>query len=664
MLFLSLVSTGAQSQATELAPQKALATPPKEQNSQLKFEALQELRDLVATDFAKNYPERSRVSLYLDVQIDTFVLQHIDLFIDGYEEPESRDYSYSEAAALLRYGTNLIYRSNFQPGSHYVRIEYSGQTRGSDKDSEVLSGSIELTFEVDGSAKEFILPVVPKALLPESTLIGAARPKIWVWEDATENPGLGYVRYLRDLSLEFESMQEMLRIAGPAAAPSRLPYGYYTLLAHVYLDFGMRQQAVAAARQAANEPPRPEISVPPGQTLVDVWLRIAELDYLRQDHQLALESLAIAEPMLLEEYPEYPEDGPARAQRLWWQDVKSRVLMAQGSYDRAAAILALANEALDDYGPNIYFAKGRSLYLRYNYALALFKSGRVAEGYTLFNRLGSQADPQGSDRVLRDRANLALAYDLLRAEQGATAKPIFQRLPLQGEYSNNALLGLGWCELAPPGKELEKASPGTYGLGLLDFVQNLDQAELGIGPAQKFERALIVWNELATRDPSEPAVQEVFLAIPYAMQQLGQETQSIEAYLRALNSYKQTANALQASVDVLRQNLLSDAIFYEDVSTVLPTTRWMDRLRATHLFQSYLDDYLDLSRLATALRGYEYSGEGGLPKRLDQAAQAQTIAAQSLVADEIDEKLARIESYRLEALVGLGKYGRLPENVE
>ena len=47
---------------------------------------------------------------------------------------------------------------------------------------------------------------------------------------------------------------------------------------------------------------------------------------------------------------------------------------------------------------------------------------------------------------LRDKANLALGFALLQAQRAAEARPILERVRLEGPFSSMALLGVGWAD--------------------------------------------------------------------------------------------------------------------------------------------------------------------------------------------------------------------------
>ena len=99
--------------------------------------------------------------------------------------------------------------------------------------------------------------------------------------------------------------------------------------------------------------------------------------------------------------------------------------------------------------------------------------------------------------ALRDRANLALGFAYLQAEQaGSAPAPPLERVRLNGPYSNKALLGIGWAD----------AALGDY------------------------QGALTPWMELRNRNLLDAAVQESYLAVPYAFGKLNANAQSAEYY--------------------------------------------------------------------------------------------------------------------------------------
>jgi len=142
------------------------------------------------------------------------------------------------------------------------------------------------------------------------------------------------------------------------------------------------------------------------------------------------------------------------------------------------------------------------------------RSGRVDEAAKLLEDLGN-LDPFNSELMsLRDKANLALGYALLQDGQPLAAKPPLQRVRLEGPFSNKALLGVGWAD-----------------------------AEMN-----NYQRALVPWMELRSRDLLDSAVQESMLAIPFAMAQLDSISQAADHYLNAIEAFYEETNRLDRTI--------------------------------------------------------------------------------------------------------------------
>lgn len=240
---------------------------------------------------------------------------------------------------------------------------------------------------------------------------------------------------------------------------------------------------------------------------------------------------------------------------------RARALFALGRADRASQTLQsaevdpvrLASAPVDE--------RLRAGLIQYDLGLALIASGAVERGRALLDRLGRADGKETIEQALRDRANLSLASDFLRAGQGATARPIFERIPLEGPYSNLALLGLGWAALGPQGdKQAATAKGDDAGRGetpkfilkamqrrrLIDcedynrralapteLCQRLppfEQADVPDDPAGLAAEALIVWQELAQRDPRDPAVREAWVAAGRAAARAGRRREAGEHY--------------------------------------------------------------------------------------------------------------------------------------
>ena len=142
-------------------------------------------------------------------------------------------------------------------------------------------------------------------------------------------------------------------------------------------------------------------------------------------------------------------------------------------------------------------------YAQYNLGVALIRKGHVAEADPFLTSVGTLESGRRELRSLKDRANLALGFAYLQNDQPALAKPLLERVRLNGPYSNKALLGMGWARRR----------------------------------RGQFQEALTPWMELRDRNLLDSAVQEAYLAMPYAFAKLNANAQAAENYEIAIESF-------------------------------------------------------------------------------------------------------------------------------
>ncbi len=215
----------------------------------------------------------------------------------------------------------------------------------------------------------------------------------------------------------------------------------------------------------------------------------------------------------------------------------------------------------------------------YNLGVALLRDGRQDEALAQFDRAG-QLDPNARhDRAVRDKANLTLGTLLFEQGRYAEAKTPLQRVRLDGPFSNQALLRAGWADVS----------------------------------SSKVERALVPWSMLAKREPTDAAVQEALLAVPYAYGQLGVHGRAAVLYGQALDTFDHELDRLDASIDSIREGHFLEALVREEIHQdknwvvrmralpQAPETFYLLELMAAHDFQTALDNYLDLEELRRKL---------------------------------------------------------------
>ena len=307
--------------------------------------------------------------------------------------------------------------------------------------------------------------------------------------------------------------------------------------------------------------------------------------------------------------------------------LSANVLMALGRYGDAAAELRKAGPE-DDWAP----------YARYNLGVALVRNGDLAQGAQWLTAVGTMPAGTEEQRSLRDRANLALGYAMLQQRAADPAAAALARVRLQGPYSNKALLGLGWAE----------------------------------ADAKRPDRALVPWLELRDGRLLDAAVQESYLAVPYAYAQLASNGQAAQQYRYAVQAYSDESRRLDESIAAIRRDGFLDSVLAAtppddpmgwawQLRKVpdAPQTRYLYHLLASHAFQEGLRNYRDLRIMQRNLAGWGQSLEA-----LDEMVVTRQIAAEQreprrqalmdatdldgLAARQaaIDERLRRIESGR------------------
>jgi tetratricopeptide (TPR) repeat protein len=255
--------------------------------------------------------------------------------------------------------------------------------------------------------------------------------------------------------------------------------------------------------------------------------------------------------------------------------LSANVLMAQGRYSEAASALQVAG-ANDDWAP----------YARFNLGVALVRSGDVVQGQRWLESVGTMPAASDEERSLRDRANLALGYAMLQQREADPAVAALTRVRLDGPFTNRALLGLGWAE----------------------------------ADARRPDRALVPWLELRERRLLDSAVQESYLAVPYAYAQLASNGQAAQQYRFAVQAYADEGRRLDESIAAIRRGGFLDSVLAAaPASDVIgwfwqlqkvpdaPQTRYLYHLLASHEFQEGLKNYRDLRIMQRNLEGWRES---------------------------------------------------------
>ena len=257
------------------------------------------------------------------------------------------------------------------------------------------------------------------------------------------------------------------------------------------------------------------------------------------------------------------------------QHLLVNVLMRQNRFDEAAARIAGWQGAPD------WMA-----YARFNLGVALVRQNRMNDADPVLTSLGTM-DVGGEEMLaLRDKANLALGYAWLQAGNAANARTALERVRLSGPYATRALLGVGWAS-----------------------------AQLG-----QYREALTPWLELHDRNLLDAAVQESYLAVPYAFGKLGANAQAAEYYESAIKSFENESGRIDESVQRIGEGHMLDDLLGEDKQAQklgwfwqlrqlpdAPQSRYLYSLLADNDFQEGLKNYRDLGFLGTTLTRWNQS---------------------------------------------------------
>jgi hypothetical protein len=327
------------------------------------------------------------------------------------------------------------------------------------------------------------------------------------------------------------------------------------LLGGLYLSYGHHLRAAEIFERLLAGNTAPEVRD-------RTWFFLAKIWYQRGYLDESLGALGNIEGIL--------PDALAAEHRM----LRAQILIDSGEYDEAIA-------ELSGWEGKTEWAN----YARFNLGVAMVRSGRVEDASAMLDAVGNLRPYNEELSALRDKANLALGYAYLQASQPLAAKPLLQRVRLEGPFSNKALLGVGWAD----------------------------------AEAADYRRALVPWMELGGRDLLDSAVQESMLAIPYAMAKLDSVGQAADHYVSAIEAFYEETRRIDQTIERIEQGALIDKFLVADMDKAtgwywklddLPEgteSRYLYHLLATHKFQEALKNYRDLRYLSRNLAGWQES---------------------------------------------------------
>ena len=214
-------------------------------------------------------------------------------------------------------------------------------------------------------------------------------------------------------------------------------------------------------------------------------------------------------------------------------------------------------------------------FVLYNLGIALIQNGQEQQGLAVLDELSSLEFSENGLLALKDKTSLKLAYRHLDKGNAQQAQKYFERVRLDGPYSNRALLGAGWVAVAQG----------------------------------RFDRALVPWSILHKRAETNYSVQEVIMAVPYAYGKLKAHGKAANLYDHAMDVFAEEINSLDDSIKNIRKGKFLVALLDDksdkDKNWVVnlrdlpdaPETRYVLELMASHDFQQSYKNYKDLAEL-------------------------------------------------------------------
>ncbi|WP_250458914.1 tetratricopeptide repeat protein [Microbulbifer litoralis] len=280
--------------------------------------------------------------------------------------------------------------------------------------------------------------------------------------------------------------------------------------------------------------------------------RLARIQYHKQQPLNALHALEMIEGRVPERVR--PDE----------QFLRARVYMELGRFEEAVELLEdlKGEESLDGF-------------VEYNLGIALLKADRTERGILELTALGKRSSSEPAMQALYDKTNLLLGSHLMESGELELARPYFDRVHLEGPFSNRALLGAGWVE----------ARAGRY------------------------DRALVPWQMLQDRKVTNESVQEVMLAVPFAYGKLDVHSTAAINYGRALETFGREIDTLTGSIQSIREGKFLEALRRKEANQVknwvvalrdlpgAPETHYLLDLMANNDYQEFLRNYRDLNDL-------------------------------------------------------------------
>lgn len=317
-----------------------------------------------------------------------------------------------------------------------------------------------------------------------------------------------------------------------------------------YLAYGMENTAQQTFETYLSD-------AQPSEQKDAAWYALAQLHYQRSDWA--------ATETALSRISATPE--PTLAQDIL--TLRSQLFMRQNQPEKAQGLI----KQIDSENPWLP-------YLYYNLGAAYGRQNQFKDAIPAFNRVRFLFKPNQAFLALHDKAMTGAGYSYLMLKNYDEAISQFSRVRLDTPYANRALLGYGWAA-----------------------VEN-----------GQFVQALTPWAKLIEQNPMDESVQEGFVALPYAYEQLKRLPDALAAYThaeakltKALADIENTPKSF--SNDTLNA-LLSETTptappFGQDYAYLAPLLASEDFTQLTQTLRDLLQQQRSLQQWQTKLSLYQ-----------------------------------------------------------
>ncbi len=378
----------------------------------------------------------------------------------------------------------------------------------------------------------------------------AAGPNL-VW-DGIQNPGIRTALFDSYQGRHFKAITQLL--AEQKLGRVKKSYEQAGLvLGGLYLSYGFHREAANTFENLLEKNQPQEVSD-------KAWFYLAKTQFHRgrlSDALKALSKIKGGLPIVMQE------------DRI---TLNAIILISQGEYKQATQTLEKLKNRSD------WYAFGR-----YNLGVALYKAGEELKGIEILEDIGSLSTSTKEMRSLKNKANLTLAYTFLENKnQPENAIAYLQKIELEGQYSNEALLSLGRA----------------------------------YSNQKKYKKSLVPWLKLIERKPSDPSVQAGLMAVPYAFGQLDAYKQSLEYYEIAMRHFQKEIEKINKAAEAIAGGKLIEGLIrtrtgesVEGIWTIknvlqTPEGEYLWQLMAGNKFRESLFNYTQLRLSLGKLEGW------------------------------------------------------------